>query len=180
MAIKKQKEKSARQLLSELEAFTGLKRPHIFAFETRQAFLETLSYLKSFSKNCSTIVGLVFAGSLTYLGLLKGHIFDSELLGSAWVFLGASVVAQLALHLAGLGGLLSHWRTEGANVRAVDGLKIGGKDVNELARLAIVAHQHEQNFRATSNLVLPLFIAQVAALVVAGVLLGIFVSKNLG
>lgn len=171
-----------RRAVSELENQFEVKRDGWLVIDTRHAFRLVTPHIEEYSKVALTIAGLIFAGSLTFIGLGKGtlDLNDIHILKLSWFALGVSMVLQLIIFLLIIGGNLSDTRAQIAADKAAELMSVNNAIRDEALKETIKSHRHQSNFFAAARWTIPMLIGQVLSLVTGGVLMSVFVIENLG
>lgn len=144
---------------------------------SRATFMMVEEAIKSTSKSLLTIASVIFAGSLTFLGLTD-KVGDSGLLKWSWLILGASVLAYLFVRMAIIDSLLLHGRTETDAKQAEDRLVQEGLTMN-FFKAVFSSHGNQANFFKVVSWLLAFLILQALAVIAGGILMGMFVWQSL-
>lgn len=152
-------------------------------FGNSRTFIATWPIVKEASKTFANVAGLIFAGSLTFLGLrLKVSLDDTALLQWSWIFLGTSVFMHLFVYMAGLDAHLGHHKASGAYNQLTKIAK--GKDGNwqpdeQFMKANFRMYWDQKTFFRSSRYLIFALIFQVLTLLGAGFYMAQFIATNI-
>lgn len=185
--MSKTKEKGPRKAAKKLNAKEELdrelrrRRLQLQFLVTREEFLTVWPVLQAASKNLAGVTGLVFAGSLTFLGLSNAAPFDDLiLLKLSWGALAISIIAHVFVYIAGLDSHINHVRTEthSNTSKKIFELKDAETVVSGLQE-SIRAHWYQAVFFRSNRYLAIALVLQVFGLILGGILMGMFITENI-
>lgn len=161
----------------QLEKQRKTRNLRLQLFENRETFLLSYPTANEASKSFANINGLLFAGSLTFLGL-STESTDIDLLRISWLCLAISIMMYLFVSIALLDSFMSHGRAESYTKRAQASIKNERNNLHSLID-GIKGHWNQKDFFRSIRYLVVFLILQFIFLLIGGVFMGLFILENL-